>query len=353
VACWLDVVPGTRRSNVSAAPSGAPPAPGDTVLEVRGLTRHFAAGRPGLVRPRRQVHALDDVSLTVRAGETLGLVGESGSGKSTLARLIVRLLKPTAGEILFEGREIGGLGEGELRPLRRHLQMVFQDPYSSLNPRLVAGSAVAEPMLLHGLAASRGDAMRRAAELLAHVGLKYDAAARYPHEFSGGQRQRIGIARALAAEPRLIVCDEPISSLDVNIQAQILNLLLRLQAEHGLTYVFISHNLAVVRQIAHRIAVLYLGKVVEIADAGDLFAQPLHPYTRSLIAAVPVPDVAVERARRHRRLAGEMPSVLDPPSGCRFRTRCPIAKPVCAEAAPPLLAPAARHMVACHFPGEF
>ncbi len=356
VACWLDAAPETRGPTAPAAPGGdtiTPPTPGDTVLEVRGLTRHFAAGRPGLFQPRRQVHALDDVSLTVRAGETLGLVGESGSGKSTLARLIVRLLKPTAGEILFEGREIGGLGEDELRPLRRHLQMVFQDPYSSLNPRLAAGSAVAEPMLLHGLAASRHDAMRRAAELLAHVGLKYDAAVRYPHEFSGGQRQRIGIARALAAEPRLIVCDEPISSLDVNIQAQILNLLLRLQAEHGLTYVFISHNLAVVRQIAHRIAVLYLGKVVEIADAGDLFTQPLHPYTRSLIAAVPVPDVAVERARRHRRLTGEMPSVLDPPSGCRFRTRCPIAKPICAEVVPPLLAPAGRHVVACHFPGEF
>ena len=353
VACWLENAPATMSvaaRPVSNAGGGVVTASSRPLVEIRHLTRHFTAPRNGLFQPVRRVHALDDVTLSVRAGETLGLVGESGSGKSTLARLIVRLLKPTAGNIVFEGNEIGAMDETSLRPLRRHLQMIFQDPYSSLNPRLTVGSAVAEPMLLHGLVENRDAARRRVLDLLAQVGLTQESASRYPHEFSGGQRQRIGIARALAAEPKLIVCDEPISSLDVNIQAQIINLLMQLQADNGLTYVFISHNLAVVRQIAHRIVVLYLGKVVEIAEASALFSEPLHPYTRSLIAAIPVPDVSVERKRYHHRLIGEMPSVLDPPSGCRFRTRCPIATSRCAEEVPPLRAWSAGHDVACHFP---
>jgi len=354
VACWLaDEAPGPAA--VAAAPAPAVAAPGpevDALLTLSGLTKHFPVGRPWPWQARRVVHALDDVNLSVRRGETLGLVGESGSGKSTLARLVVRLHRPTAGEIRFDGEEIGQASAGRLRPMRRHLQMVFQDPYSSLNQRLTVGSAIAEPMLLHDLVASRREAAERTAELLVHVGLGRDAASRYPHEFSGGQRQRIGIARALAAGPRLIVADEPISSLDVNVQAQILNLLLRLQVEHGLTYVFISHNLAVVRQIAHRIAVLYLGQVVEIAEADVIFDRPLHPYTRSLISAVPIPDAAIERARRRQRLVGEAPSIIDPPSGCRFRTRCPIARPVCAEVPPPLLERDAGQAAACHFPGQ-
>ncbi|MGE0008325.1 MAG: dipeptide ABC transporter ATP-binding protein [Parvibaculaceae bacterium] len=354
VACWLEnpaVPPAAHAAPASKDGPGMDPSRSRLLVEARRLTRHFTVSRGGLFRPARRVHALDDVSLTVRAGETLGLVGESGSGKSTLARLIVRIHKPTAGEIFFEGNEIGEMDERALRPLRRHLQMIFQDPYSSLNPRLTVASAVAEPMLLHGLAESRDAARRRVLDLLARVGLSRDSASRYPHEFSGGQRQRIGIARALAAEPKLVVCDEPISSLDVNIQAQIIDLLMQLQADSGLTYIFISHNLAVVRQIAHRIVVLYLGKVVEIASAEALFSQPLHPYTRSLMAAVPVPDVAIEHARQRHRLTGEMPSVLEPPSGCRFRTRCPIATTRCAEEAPPLRPASAGHEVACHFPG--
>jgi peptide/nickel transport system ATP-binding protein len=354
VACWLVDQPASS-PDADPAPVAAvvspPGAEAGALLTLAGLTKHYPVRRRWLWEARRVVHALDDVSLEVRRGETLGLVGESGSGKSTLARLVVRLHRPTAGTIRFDGEEIGEATPRRLRRLRRHLQMVFQDPYSSLNQRLTVGSAIAEPLLLHKLVATRREAAERIADLLADVGLGRDAASRYPHEFSGGQRQRIGIARALAAGPKLIVADEPISSLDVNVQAQILNLLLRLQGEHGLTYVFISHNLAVVRQIAHRIAVLYLGQVVEIAETDMIFDRPLHPYTRSLISAVPIPDVAIERARPHRRLPGEAPSIIDPPSGCRFRTRCPIAQAICAEAAPPLL-PHGAGQAACHFPGQ-
>lgn len=360
-ACWL-AAKARDHGAVTVQPSAAMPSEehprgeeqgSAPLLELANLTKHFPLPRRGFLQPRGQVHALDGVDLTVGVGETVGLVGESGSGKSTLARLIVRLHRPTSGQIRFAGEDIGSATETELRPLRRHLQMVFQDPYSSLNPRMTVGDAVAEPIMLHRLAANAREASARAQELLADVGLSHGAVGRYPHEFSGGQRQRAGIARALAAEPRLIVCDEPISSLDVNIQAQILNLMLRLQAERQLTYVFISHNLAVVRQIAHRIAVLYLGNIVEIAPSDMIFQRPLHPYTRSLISAVPVPDVAIERNRQHVRLVGEVPSVVDPPSGCRFRTRCPLAKPICAVEAPPLLDQEnAIHKVACHFPGE-
>jgi peptide/nickel transport system ATP-binding protein len=356
-ACWLADDPrpvAAAAAGTASQPVPAPDRQAAPLLELRQATKHFPVGRRWLAwsGPGRVVHALDEVSLDVWPGETLGLVGESGSGKSTLARLAVGLSRLTAGEIRFAGEEIGRASAGRLRRLRRDLQMIFQDPYSSLNPRLTVGSAIAEPLRLQRRVATPRQAARRAAELLGEVGLGSEAAGRYPHEFSGGQRQRIGIARALAAEPRLIVADEPISSLDVNVQAQILNLLLDLQAEHRLTYVFISHNLAVVRQIAHRIVVLYLGQVVEVAETDRIFEQPLHPYTRALIAAVPVPDAAVERARPGRPLGGEMPSVIDPPSGCRFRTRCPIAQPVCAAVPPPLAMLAPGQAAACHFPGQ-
>jgi len=355
-ACWLtDPMPAVaaERPVLLTVPEPPPAAkPPATLLELHGITKHFPAPGQRMWGPARVVHALDDVSLSLCTGETLGLVGESGSGKSTLARVILRLYRPTSGRIVFDGQDISQAGPKQMRPLRRHLQMVFQDPYSSLNQRLTVGYTIAEPLLLHGLAGSRKEAAAQVAELLTDVGLALDAAARYPHEFSGGQRQRVAIARALAVGPKLIVADEPISSLDVNIQAQILNLLRRLQVAHSLTYLFISHNLAVVRQIAHRIAVLYLGNLVEVASADAIFDRPLHPYTSSLISAVPVPDVAVERSRRRQRLLGEMPSIIDPPSGCRFRTRCPIAKPICAEVPPRLIFSETGHAVACHFPGQ-
>jgi peptide/nickel transport system ATP-binding protein len=335
------------------APSPLPAAERDILLSLQSVTKHYPLAKRRPWERRRQAHALDDVSLDVRRGETLGLVGESGSGKSTLARLAVRLQQPTGGRVMFEGRDLATMSPAELRPHRRHLQMVFQDPYSSLNPRMTVGSAVAEPMLLHSLVSDRREAGRRVCELLARVGLDPNAGRRYPYELSGGQRQRVAIARALAAEPKLIVADEPISSLDVNIQAQILNLLLQLQDEQDLTYVFISHNLAVVRQIAHRVAVLYLGKIVEIANPSMLFKRPLHPYTKSLIAAVPIPEVVAERARRAQHLRGEVPTIVDPPGGCRFRTRCPIAKPICAEKAPVLNELGSGQSAACHFAGQF
>ncbi len=348
-ACWLTQPP----ARPQADPASDAPVPCGAVrrrvlLELHGVTKHFAVRSKRL--GKQKLRAVDGVDLAVDEGETLGLVGESGSGKSTLARLIVRLYRPTAGEIIFQGQPIGSADRRTLRPLRRDIQMVFQDPYGSLNQRMTIGAAVAEPILVHRLASTRGEAMERATDLLRRVGLGREALERYPHEFSGGQRQRICIARALAVGPKLIVADEPVSSLDVNIQAQILDLLAELQGSLRLTYVFISHNLAVVRQIADRIAVLYLGKIVEIASAGSLFEWPLHPYTRSLIAAVPIPDVAVERSRKKPPLLGQLESA--PPSGCRFRARCPLAAPLCAEREPPLTEVQTGRLVACHFPGE-
>jgi len=307
--------------------------------------------KSGIVLDRHvgDIRAVDDVSLTIRRGETLGLVGESGCGKSTVGRTIMRLYKPTSGRILFDGRDISNLGEGELRPLRRRMQMVFQDPFSSLNPRHSVGRIVGEPLRTHGLAGRR-DTVGRVRELLNTVGLPADAAGRYPHEFSGGQRQRIGLARALALNPDFVVADEPVSALDVSIQAQIINLLEELQEEFDLTYLFIAHDLAVVRHISDRIAVMYLGWIVEVSPAAELYEDPLHPYTISLLSAVPIPDPVVERTRESILLAGDLPSPANPPRACRFHTRCPYVQPTrCREEVPPLRTLASGHQVACHW----
>jgi peptide/nickel transport system ATP-binding protein len=292
---------------------------------------------------------VDDVTLTIRRGETLGLVGESGCGKSTVGRTILRLYKPTGGRVVFDGRDITNLGDNELRPLRRRMQMVFQDPFASLNPRHSVGRIVGEPLRTHGLAGRR-DAAARVRELLVRVGLPADAASRYPHEFSGGQRQRIGLARALSVNPDFVVADEPVSALDVSIQAQIINLLERLQEEFELTYLFIAHDLAVVRHISDRIAVMYLGRVMEVSPAEALYDEPLHPYTISLLSAVPIPDPVVEREREAILLAGDVPSPANPPPACRFHTRCPYVQPTrCRDEVPPLRKLASGHEVACHW----
>jgi peptide/nickel transport system ATP-binding protein len=307
--------------------------------------------KSGLLLDRHvgDIRAVDDVSLTIRRGETVGLVGESGCGKSTVGRTILRLYKPTAGRIVFDGRDISNLGEAALRPLRRRMQMVFQDPFSSLNPRHSVGRIVGEPLQTHGLA-SRRETATRVRELLQTVGLPVDAAGRYPHEFSGGQRQRIGVARALALNPDFVVADEPVSALDVSIQAQIINLLENLQEEFDLTYLFIAHDLAVVRHISDRIAVMYLGWIVEVSPAVELYEHPLHPYTISLLSAVPIPDPVVERRRESILLAGDLPSPANPPKACRFHTRCPYVQPTrCRDEVPPLRTLASGHQVACHW----
>ncbi len=317
----------------------------EPLLHARGLYRSFPFGTTLLGRPRGRVRAVDDVSLAVAAGETLGLVGESGSGKSTTGRLIVGLDRPDAGSVLFAGREVAGIRGAALRALRREVQMIFQDPYASLDPRMTAGAAVAEALQIHGLA--RGRALRdRVAELFVQVGLRPDQMARYPHALSGGQRQRLGIARALAVGPRLVVADEPVSALDVSVQAQIINLLTELQIRHQLAYLFISHDIAVVAHLSHRIAVMYLGRIVESGPAKAVIARPAHPYTESLIAATPDPDPA--RRRRGATPTGEIPSPAAPPSGCHFRTRCPLATPLCAAERPPLRVTADGRAVACH-----
>ena len=355
--CWItqdgsSLPPPPRRTAAAApAPAGstaAGPQAAVPMLRLAGVTKHFSLPRDTLFAPPRMLRAVDGVDFDVFKGETVGLVGESGCGKSTLARLIARLHAPTSGTIAFDGQDITHASIARMRPLRRRMQMIFQDPFASLNPRMRVGDILAGPITLHGLAP---DPAPRVAELLDLVGLAPAHAARYPHEFSGGQRQRISIARALAVGPELILADEPVSALDVNIQAQIINLMVDLQERLGLTYLFIAHDLAVVRHVCDRIVVLYLGRVMEIARAGDLFARPLHPYTAALIAAAPVPDPRIERTRRRVPLLGEPPSAIAPPSGCRFRTRCPIAAPVCAEEVPVLRPGAAGQFVACHFPG--
>jgi oligopeptide transport system ATP-binding protein len=316
------------------------------LLQVKNLVMHFPM-TAGLIFSRRigAVQAVDNVSFTVREGETMGLVGESGCGKSTTGRLILRLLEPTAGRVAFDGVNILTLPHDELRRLRAQMQIIFQDPYGALNPRKTVAEIVAEPLYIHG--AKRGPAVhRKVQDLLGVVGLASYHAGRYPHEFSGGQRQRIGIARALALQPRFIVCDEPVSALDVSIQAQIVNLLQDLQEEFGLTYLFIAHDLGVVKHISTRVAVMYLGKIVELADKKLLYANPLHPYTQALLSSIPVPKPGARRARMI--LKGDVPSPINPPAGCRFHTRCPYAEPRCREAEPPLVEVAPGHQVACH-----
>jgi peptide/nickel transport system ATP-binding protein len=325
-------------------------ANGGSLVELDRLKVYFAI-KSGLVLDRHvgDIRAVDDVSFEIRRGETLGLVGESGCGKSTVGRTILRLYEPTDGRIVFDGVDITHAGERQLRTLRRRMQMVFQDPYASLNPRHSISRIVGEPMRVHGLAGRR-DADRRVRELLQIVGLPPDAASRYPHEFSGGQRQRIGVARALSLNPDFIVADEPVSALDVSIQAQILNLLESLQTEFDLTYLFIAHDLAVVRHISDRIAVMYLGVIVEVSPADELYTNPLHPYTISLLSAVPIPDPRIERQRETILLAGDLPSPANPPAACRFHTRCPYVQPTrCRDETPPLRELFPGHTVACHW----
>jgi len=326
---------------------GAPATEGGSLLEVRDLVKRFHVPAPGLFGGRgATVHAVEDVSFSVRRGETLGLVGESGCGKSTVGRLLLRLTDPTSGSILFDGENLATAGPAAMRAMRRRIQVIFQDPYSSLNPRMAVGDTIAEP-LRKRLGLGSAATGRRCAELLDQVGLPVSMAERFPHQMSGGQRQRVGIARALAMEPDFIVCDEAVSALDVSVQAQVINLLAELQARLGLSYLFIAHDLAVVRHLSHRVVVMYLGRVMEVAARDALYAEPLHPYTQALLDAVPVPDPAMEATRPRRVLGGELPSPLAPPSGCVFRTRCPCAVDACAEAVPPLREVRPGHLAAC------
>ncbi|WP_055548675.1 ABC transporter ATP-binding protein [Streptomyces sp. NBRC 110028] len=321
----------------------------EPLLTVSGLVKHFPIKKGLLRRQSGAVQAVDGLDFDVRQGETLGVVGESGCGKSTMGRLITRLLEPTSGKIEFEGKDITHLGTASMRPMRRDVQMIFQDPYSSLNPRHTVGAIVGAPFRLQGVS-PEGGVKAEVQRLLALVGLNPEHYNRYPHEFSGGQRQRIGIARALALKPKLVVADEPVSALDVSIQAQVVNLLDDLQDELGLTYVIIAHDLSVIRHVSDRIAVMYLGKIVELADRQALYETPMHPYTKALLSAVPVPDPR-RRARRERiLLKGDVPSPISPPSGCRFHTRCWKATEVCKREEPPLVALATGHQVACHHP---
>jgi len=323
---------------------------GEPLLRVTALTKHFPMYRQTLIRrPINPVRAVDGISFELRRGQTLGLVGESGCGKSTAGRTILRLLEPTSGSIEFEGRDITHLDGGELRTLRREMQMIFQDPYGSLNPRQTIGSIVAAPFDIQGITPTGG---RRKAvqDLMARVGLNPEHYNRFPHEFSGGQRQRIGVARAIALQPKLIVCDEPVSALDVSIQAQVVNLLEDIQAEQQMAYVFIAHDLSVVRHIADRVAVMYLGKIMEMADRDEFYEAPRHPYTKALLSAVPVPDPSHRERRGRIVLQGDLPSPANPPSGCVFRTRCWKAEERCATEVPPLVDLVPGHAVACHFP---
>jgi oligopeptide transport system ATP-binding protein len=317
-------------------------------LETRSLGKSFPV-TSGLVFQRKvaEVKAVNNVTLSIRKGETLGLVGESGSGKTTLGRCILQLHKPTAGEVIFDGERLNDLSVAAMRPIRKKMQVIFQDPYGSLNPRMTCGDIIGEPLIVHKLTSNKAEYQERVAELLTLVGLNPYMADRYPHEFSGGQRQRIGIARALAVDPEFIVCDEPVSALDVSIQAQVIGLLEELQERLGLTYLFIAHDLSVVRHISDRVAVMYLGHIVEMADRDQLYENPLHPYTRALLSAIPIPDPVVEAQRQRIVLTGEVPSPSDPPKGCVFHTRCPIAIDECRLEMPALREVQPGHWVAC------
>jgi oligopeptide transport system ATP-binding protein len=321
--------------------------PNEILLKVENLKMHFPIYRGVFQRQVGAVHAVDGVSFDVRRGETLGLVGESGCGKSTTGRTILQLYKPTAGEVIFEGTDLVTLKREEMRFMRREMQMIFQDPYASLNPRMTVGEIVSEPLIVHNVATGK-EIQDRVAHLLDLVGLNAGFIGRYPHEFSGGQRQRIGVARALALQPSFIICDEPISALDVSIQAQVVNLLEELQDQFNLTYLFIAHDLSMVRHISKRVAVMYLGVIVELANRDNLYAEPLHPYTQALLSAVPIPDPIADANRKRVILEGDVPSPVNPPSGCRFRTRCPIADKACAESRPDFREVKPGHFVACH-----
>jgi peptide/nickel transport system ATP-binding protein len=342
-AAAVPAIPSTGAATASA---------NGNLLEIENLKVWFPI-KSGILLDRHvgDVRAVDDVTFQIRRGETLGLVGESGCGKSTVGRALLRLYKPTAGRIVFDGQDITNLGEADMRPLRRRMQIVFQDPFASLNPRHSVARIVGEPLKVHGLSGGRKSLGSRVRQLLEIVGLPADAASRYPHEFSGGQRQRIGLARALALNPDFVVADEPVSALDVSIQAQIVNLMEGLQHEFGLTYLFIAHDLAIVRHISTRIAVMYLGSIVEVSSADDLYDNPLHPYTISLLSAVPIPDPVVERKRQAILLPGDLPSPANPPPACRFHTRCPYVQPTRCRDEVPVLRPleGSEHLVACHW----
>jgi oligopeptide transport system ATP-binding protein len=320
----------------------------ELLLRVEDLKMHFPIYRGVFQKQVGAVRAVDGISFTIKRGETLGLVGESGCGKSTTGRAILQLYKPTAGHVYYEDQDLTALKGEELRHMRRKMQMIFQDPYASLNPRMTVGDIIGEPLVVHNVASGK-EVQDRVENLLQLVKMNPSFATRYPHEFSGGQRQRIGVARALALQPAFIVCDEPISALDVSIQAQVINLLEDLQGEFHLTYLFIAHDLSMVRHISDRVAVMYLGTIAEIAGRNDLYASPLHPYTQALLSAVPIPDPVIEEDRRRVILEGDVPSPANPPSGCHFRTRCPIAKDICAEQNPELREITADHFAACHF----
>ena len=321
---------------------------GAPLVDIKSLKKYFPIKKGVLGREVGRVHAVDDVTFAVEKGETLGLVGESGCGKSTLGRTIVRLLEPTDGQVVFEGRDISKLGRRSLRPLRREMQIVFQDPYASLNPRKRVGSIIGQPLQIHGM--DKSERKKRVQELLGTVGLSPEHYNRFPHEFSGGQRQRIGVARALALNPKLVVADEPVSALDVSIQSQMLNLLDDLQKEFGLTYIFIAHDLSVVRHVSNRIAVMYLGKLVELSPAEELYQRPIMPYTEALLSAVPIPDPDLSDARERIVLEGDVPSPINPPSGCRFHPRCRYMTDICKEVEPPLVSYGHGHLAACHHP---